>query len=197
MAIVGIATIRERGPAWPQTQQFPRRNRTINWWQRPAAAHEKLIRRLAGRLSTTVLLVLVILAGLPVAVWLDMRNLSEQALLDQADDLTSMINNIRNYYATNVVERVLAGGERTQVLPNYSAVPGAIPIPATLSLELGDVINRENGNVRFRFFSDHPFKNRAPHAFDAFEREALETLRQDPSARLHRASARSSTAASS
>ncbi len=154
----------------------------------PAAAHEKLIRRLAGRLSTTVLLVLVILAGLPVAVWLDMRNLSEQALLDQADDLTSMINNIRNYYATNVVERVLAGGERTQVLPNYSAVPGAIPIPATLSLELGDVINRENGNVRFRFFSDHPFKNRAPHAFDAFEREALETLRQDPSARLHRAS---------
>ena len=41
---------------------------------------------------------------------------------------------------------------------------------------------------RFRFFSDYPFRNRAPHAFDAFEREALETLRQDPSARLHQAS---------
>ena len=150
---------------------------------RPAAVRDGLIGRLAGRLSTTVMLVLVILAGLPVAVWLDMRDLSEQALLDQADDLTSMINNIRDYYATNVVERVLAGGEKTQVLPNYTVVPGAIPIPATLSLDLGNVINRDNGNVRFRFFSDHPFKNRTPHAFDAFERDALETLRQNPHAR--------------
>ena len=155
---------------------------------RPEALRDGLIGRLAGKLSTTVLLVLVILAGLPVAVWLDMRNLSEQALLDQADDLTSMVNNIRDYYATNVVERVLAHGEKTQVLPNYTAVPGAIPIPATLSLELGDVINRENGNIRFRFFSDYPFKNRAPHAFDAFEREALETLRQDPGQHLSEAS---------
>ena len=155
--------------------------------ERPAAVRDGLIGRLAGRLSTTVMLVLVILAGLPVAVWLDMRDLSERALLDQADDLTSMINNIRDYYATNVVERVLNGGEKTQVLPNYAAVPGAIPIPATLSLDLGNVINRDNGNVRFRFFSDHPFKNRTPHAFDAFERDALKTLRQNPHARLSQA----------
>ena len=154
----------------------------------PTAGEDRLIGRLAGRLSTTVLLVLVILAGLPVAVWLDMRNLSEQALRDQADDLTSMINSIRDYYATNVVARVLTDGAKTQVLPNYAAVPGAIPIPATLSLELGDVINREHGNVGFRFFSDYPFRNRAPHTFDAFEREALETLRRDPSARLHQTS---------
>src|SRR5262249_10738055 len=32
-------------------------------------------------------------------------------------------------------------------------------------------------------FSDYPFKSRAPHVFDAFERAALERLRQDPSAR--------------
>src|SRR5215470_3711359 len=147
---------------------------------RPARAGGKLIGRLADNLSITVLLVVLILAGLPVVVWLDLRNLSEQSLREQADDLSSMINHIRDYYAGNVVGRVLAGGERTQVLPNYSAVPGAIPIPATLSLELGDVLNRDKGNVRFRFFSDYPFKNRAPHAFDAFEREALEGLRRDP-----------------
>ena len=34
-----------------------------------------------------ILLVLVMLAGLPVAVWLDLRNLSETALLRQAKDL--------------------------------------------------------------------------------------------------------------
>jgi adenylate cyclase len=155
---------------------------------RPIRAGDKVVGRLADGLSITVLLVVLILTGLPVVVWLDLRNLSEQSLREQADDLSSMINHIRDYYAGNVVGRVLAGGERTQVLPNYSAVPGAIPIPATLSLELGDVINRDKGNVRFRFFSDYPFKNRAPHAFDAFEREALEGLRRDPNARFYQSS---------
>ncbi|MGH8513445.1 MAG: adenylate/guanylate cyclase domain-containing protein, partial [Gammaproteobacteria bacterium] len=36
--------------------------------------------------------------------------------------------------------------------------------------------------------SDYPFKNRAPHAFDAFERQALESLRRDPNARVYEVS---------
>src|SRR5262249_33813725 len=98
------------------------------------------------------------------------------------------IDSIRNYYASNVVGRVLAHGEKTQVLPNYKEILGAIPIPATLSLELGDLINRSHGNTQFRFFSDYPFKNRPPHAFDDFEQQALETLRQNPNARVYGAS---------
>jgi class 3 adenylate cyclase len=152
----------------------------------PASVGERINGYFASKLSITVVLVLLVLTGLPVAVWLDMRNLSERALLDQADDLSSMIDSFRNYYARNVVGRVLAGGEKTQVLPHYAQVPGAIPIPATLSLELGSLINQ--GNTQFRFFSDYPFKNRASHAFDAFERRALETLRQDPNARVHEVS---------
>ena len=108
----------------------------------------------ASRLFITVLLVLLVLAGLPIAVWLDLRNLSERALTEQADELSSTIDTIRNYYAGNIVGRVLAHGDKTQVLPNYGEVPGAIPIPATLSLELGDLINRNHGNTQFRFFSD-------------------------------------------
>jgi adenylate cyclase len=137
----------------------------------------------ARKLLVTVVLVLLVLAGLPVAVWLDLRDLSERTLRGQADEFSSMIDSIRNYYASNVVGRVLAHGEKTQVLPNYTEVPGAIPIPATLSLELGGLIS--NANTQFRFFSDYPFKNRATHAFDAFERRALENLRQDPNARLY------------
>src|SRR6266496_6320745 len=135
-----------------------------------------------------ILLVLLVLAGLPVAVWLDLRNLSEDVLTEQVNELSSTIDSIRNYYASNVVGRVLAHGEKTQVLPNYTEVPGAIPIPATLSLELGDLINRSSGNTQFRFFSDYPFKNRPPHAFDDFERQALERLRQDASARVYEVS---------
>ena len=153
--------------------------RSVPWGERVSGY-------LARKLLITVVLVLLVLAGLPVAVWLDLRDLSERTLRGQADEFSSMIDSIRNYYASNVVGRVLAHGEKSQVLPNYAEVPGAIPIPATLSLELGGLIS--NANTQFRFFSDYPFKNRAPHGFDAFERQALENLRQDPNARVYEVS---------
>lgn len=151
----------------------------------PTSLGGRISEYLAGNLAIIVVLVLLVLAGLPIAVWLDLRNLSERALREQADDLSSMIDSIRDYYSSNVVGRVLAHGERTQVLPDYAEVPGAIPIPATLSLELGGLINQGSGNTQFRFISDYPFKNRAQHAFDAFERKALESLRQNPHSRVH------------
>ena len=55
-----------------------------------------------------IFLVLVLLAGLPLAVWLDLRNLTERALLRQANDLNSLMTSVRGYYANNVVGRVLA-----------------------------------------------------------------------------------------
>ena len=126
-----------------------------------------------------VLLVLVLLAGLPVAVWLDLSNLTESALRRQAADLNSVITSVRGYYASNVVGRVLAAHDRTAVVHNYHDIPGAIPIPATLSIELGQVINRQQHNIGYRFVSDFPFKDRKPHKLDRFETNALKILRAD------------------
>ena len=123
---------------------------------------------------------LALLLGLPVAVWLDLSTLSDAALRRQAEDLNSVITSMRGYYATNVVGRVLASPGSTQVVHNYQAVPGAIPIPATLSLELGRVISEQQQNIKYRFVSDYPFKNRAAHELDDFEKHALTVLRADP-----------------
>ena len=129
-----------------------------------------------------IAIVIVLLLGLPVAVWLDIRSLTENALRRQASDLNSVITSVRSYYATNVVGRVLAAHEATQVTDNYASIPGAIPIPATLSLELGKVISAQQQSIAYRFVSDYPFKNRASHDLDAFEQGALATLRADPKA---------------
>src|SRR3984885_8761443 len=111
-----------------------------------------------------LLLVVLLLAGLPVAVWLDLTNLAETNLKRQASDLNSIISSVRSYYASNVVGRILAApGVPTKVAHNYEAIPGAIPIPATLSLELGKVISEQQHNIAYRFVSDYPFANRAPH----------------------------------
>jgi class 3 adenylate cyclase len=128
-----------------------------------------------------LLVLILLLAGLPLAVWLDMQNMVAARLQRQASDLNSMITSIRSYYGSAVVGRILANhGERTQVAHNYETIPGAIPIPATLSLELGRVIADRQSNVGYRFVSDYPFKGRSAHNLDDTERNALRTLRANP-----------------
>jgi len=132
-----------------------------------------------SRVALLMLLVLLPLA-LPFAVWLDLRDVTASLLRRQASDLNSAISSIRKYYADHIVSRVLASPGETSVLPNYEEVPGAIPIPATLSLELGRVIGEQQADITYRFVSDFPFKNRASHILDPFETRALASLRRDP-----------------
>jgi adenylate cyclase len=137
----------------------------------------------AGVAATAGLIVLLLL-GLPVSVWMDLRSLSEHTLRTQAQELGHAVNNVRDFYGRNVVGRILAHEGTTRVVHNYTEIPGAVPIPATLSLELGDLVSSRDGSITYRFFSDYPFANRPPHSFDAFERDALAKLRQDPQAAI-------------
>jgi adenylate cyclase len=134
--------------------------------------------------ALTGFLIAVLLAGLPVAVWLDLQNLAEVALKRQASDLNSVVSGVRSYYASNVVGRILAHPGATQIVHNYETIPGAIPIPATLSLELGKVISEQQQNISYRFVSDFPFKNRAPHQLDEFEKASLQSLRDNPDQKI-------------
>ncbi|MBW8638568.1 adenylate/guanylate cyclase domain-containing protein [Hoeflea sp. WL0058] len=130
------------------------------------------------------LFVVLALVALPVAVWLDLRDLSNTSLNRQAGQLNSMISEIRGYYSSNVVGRVLANHGDTTPAQNYREIDGGIPIPATLSIELGQVIDVVGNSIRYRFVSDEPFKSRAPHNLDSFEMSALQQLRAkgDPDA---------------
>src|SRR3974377_382853 len=130
------------------------------------------------------LLVILLLVGLPIALWLDLSNLVETNLRRQARDVNSIISSARHYYANNVVGRILASPGTTKVVHNYKDYPGAIPIPATLSLELGKVISEQQQNIKYRFVSDYPFKNRPPHSLDRFEIDALSQLRQNSNRQL-------------
>src|ERR1700754_2583694 len=144
------------------------------------ASSETRTRPSRAATARVTLLVLLLLAGLPVAVWLDLRNLSEDILRRQADEVSRIINDMRNFYATDVVDRVLANH---QAIPtsNYRDVPGGIPIPATLSIELGKLITSRSESVKYSFVSDLPFKGRESHNLDAFQTRALAALREKPS----------------
>jgi hypothetical protein len=89
-------------------------------------------------LAAAVVLGLVML---PVAVWLDLRNLSDQALHAQASSLSSIISDIRGYYARNVVgpaaalsvselkEIVLPAGDLEPYDHNLDGTAMAVTVP--------------------------------------------------------------------
>lgn len=134
----------------------------------------------AGR-RLTPFVALAVAAGLlllPVAVWLDLRGLSERMLMLQARDTGRIIDDMRAFYASDVVGRVIEAGTGVTVTHVYRTTPGAIPIPATLSLELGRRISAQDGATKYRFASDLPFRGRAPHDLDPFERGALLAMRR-------------------
>lgn len=126
-----------------------------------------------------IMLVLLLLLGLPLAAWLDMRALSERLLSRQANEIGRVIDDMRGFYASDVVGR-LAGHPAATPTNNYKSIEGGIPIPATLSIELGKMISARNAAVKYRFVSDYTFKGREPHVLDEWERNALKSLRANP-----------------
>ncbi len=150
--------------------------------QAPAAPAPPPSSRARTGVGPATLGIVLLLVGLPVAVWLDLRGQTEGALMAQADDLGGAIDEFRAYYSKNVVGRLGTGEGATKAVHNFHDLPGTIPVPATLSLELGEALRNKDvdKSFRYRFFSDFPFANRQRHEFDGYERAALDSLRRDP-----------------
>ena len=141
-------------------------------WGAAAARQERLLTPLA------IVIVALLLAGLPLATWLDLKALSEQSLRQQVTDIGRVVNSVRNFYANDIVQRVLdARGDQISVTNDYLVHPAAIPIPATFSLELAKLVGATGAALEYRFVSDYPFIGRESHNLDAFEINALETFR--------------------
>ncbi len=138
-----------------------------------------------GGVNTALLTLAVIalLAALPVAVWLDLRELTARISRQQAYDTGTIITDIRTLYANDVVGRIQAVASTstpTQVVPNYHDIPGAIPIPATFSIALGNLITGRDTAIRYDFVSDFPFAMRDPYQLTDFQKSSLDAFRADP-----------------
>jgi class 3 adenylate cyclase len=153
-----------------------------------AGAGERIA--LQQRAMGPLLFVAVVLGllGLPIAVWLDLRVLSDTMLRTQAGEISRIIDDMRAYYGSDVVGRVLQASGPITATHNYRDVTGGIPIPATLSIELGKRISAHDGSVKYRFISDMPFSGRASHQLDSFEQQAITALRANPGSLVHEAS---------
>jgi serine/threonine protein kinase len=121
--------------------------------------------------------------GSAIGLW-HLTRLSEQLVkstaIESAAQQSEMLDIVNALYTSQVVERVQSHG--IVVTHDYASKSGAIPLPATFTIESGQRIGeRSKTGMSFRLYSDFPFRSRkdgGPH--DEFERLALANLRRDP-----------------
>ena len=113
-------------------------------------------------------------------------NLIEAQAVQSAELYVESFNQAIDLYSNAAADRakMVPGIEVTHA---YLNKPGAIPLPSTFAIELGDRISdRENG-IGVRFYSDHPFPWRESGGpRDSFEKAAIDYLRQNPKSQFFR-----------
>ncbi len=96
-----------------------------------------------------------------------------------------MIKEMRRLYSSEVVDRATAHG--MEATHDYKDKEKAIPLPATLTREIGAMVRRDRPGASIRLYSDYPFPWRKEESrLDGFETDALEALRRDPNTPFYR-----------
>ena len=147
----------------------------------PSRFLSKLI-RFVGRPGFVLALLILSLIGLPFVMANSLASATVKQMELQADEISTLATSIRSYYADNVIALLQKSNGQAVFTENYRDVHGGIPIPATLSIELGALFDNahSDGRINYSFLSDYPFAKRDVPPLDSFEKMALESLRKDP-----------------
>ncbi|MBI1784288.1 DUF3365 domain-containing protein [Candidatus Sumerlaeota bacterium] len=108
------------------------------------------------------------------------NNLVKTKTLLDAEHYSNALREFRTLYTSEVVETVR--GKGIEVTHDYKGKEGAIPLPATLSMLLGQRIAEQGSGAVTRLYSPYPFPWRKAEGGlkDDFAREAWEAFRHNP-----------------
>lgn len=131
-----------------------------------------------------ILTLMVCLAGTIAAVLWHQARTHDKAvrstILQEAAGQLVMLEEFRSLYTSEVVSRV--SGHGIEVTHDYAENEGAIPLPATLSMLLGERISAMSGGGSMRLYSPYPFPWRegTGGVLDDFERAAWDEIVKNP-----------------
>ena len=85
--------------------------------------------------------------------------LVESTALESAAQQSEMLDVVNAFYSSQVVDRIQS--HEVVISHDYASKKGAIPLPATFTIEYGQQIGqRSKTGIMFRLYSDHPFRSR-------------------------------------
>ena len=102
-----------------------------------------------------------------------------QYATESAQEHAESVTQFRNFYAQELVPRAIRAG--VEVTHDYKSRDNALPLPATLTIELGHYLSQVDGGTQVRLYSDLPFPWReGERQLDEFQKQALEHLKTNP-----------------
>ena len=102
-----------------------------------------------------------------------------QYAAESAREHAESVTQFRNFYAQELVPRAMRAG--VSVTHDYKSTDNALPLPATLTIELGHYLSQVDGGTQVRLYSDLPFPWRAgERELDDFQKQAISHLKQHP-----------------
>ncbi len=148
--------------------------RLLSWTRRRPAAAALIA------VSFTALALLATLSSVAYVRIAAEQRQTKKALVQNARLTLEALKEFNEYYTTEVVGRLT--DRSLQVTHDYSGKKNAIPLPATMSVELADRISHKNPSLKIRLYSDLPFpwRRESGGPKDQFERDALRELRSKP-----------------
>jgi PAS domain S-box-containing protein len=137
------------------------------------------------------LMMLLLLLGLGMGSMLGyvahlQSNLVASSALRDAALYAQALAEFRTLYTSEVVETLRSRG--VQVTHNYRMHAGAIPLPVTLTMRLGERISAHEAGAQVRLYSPYPFPWRRVESglHDDFGQRAWDFLQRHPSDAFHR-----------
>ena len=122
---------------------------------------------------------LTVCTGLVLYTYQASESMVHQYALDSAQAHADSITQFRNFYTQELVPRAVKGG--MTITHDYKSKANALPLPATLTIDLGHYLSLVDGGTQVRLYSDQPFPWRAKERqLDNFQRDALAHLKTDP-----------------
>ena len=132
---------------------------------------------------------MVFLLGLGFLAWYAFRlsdSLIESNAINNASRTAQMLATFRTIYTSDVVSRVRTQG--VDIRHDYDKHDGAIPLPATLTIKLGERIGSLGTGLEASLYSPYPFPWRASQGglLDDFRRAAWKGLSAEPDKPFYR-----------
>lgn len=120
----------------------------------------------------------LIVVGTGGFLWLLSRQvdvLYRETALQGATLQAKTIEEVRQIYSSEVVDRL--GKIGIEATHDYVAHERTVPLPATLTMELGERLGSQREGAYVRLFSEYPFPHRRERVLDDFEKEAILRIR--------------------
>jgi serine/threonine protein kinase len=154
----------------------PIQARSVGWGEQLA--------RWCRRYPLAAILFLAVTFGSSGGLWY-LSSLSEffvqQTALDSARMESQMFDAINTFYS-ELVDRI--DGRKVPITDAYLTTHGALPLPATFTIDAGERISKAESGMQVRIYSRYPWrKNGGPK--DEFETKALDILEQKPDKPFH------------